>query len=94
MDRASRPSRREGILSSTRGDSRVLLVPDTGEYFTLAEVGARIPELADGSRTVEEIAGVLASEYDAPPETIEREAVEFLQELESASLVAMTASDA
>jgi hypothetical protein len=87
MDGSSRPSRREGVLSSTSGESIVLLVPETGEYFTVEEVGARIWALADGSRSVRDIAGALAAEYDAPAATIEQEALDFLQELENARLI-------
>jgi len=62
----SRPVRRSDVLAQGAGETVILLTPDSGEYFTLNEVGGRIWELADGSRSVAEIAGVLSEEYEAP----------------------------
>ena len=81
MDPESRPVRRSDILAQAAGETVILLTPDSGEYFTLNEVGGRIWDLADGSRTVTEIAAALADEYDAPAEEIRADALELLGEL-------------
>ena len=83
----SHPVRRSDVLAQGAGETVILLTPDSGEYFTLNEVGGRIWELADGSRSVTEIAGLLAAEYDAPAEEIEADALEVLGELADAKLV-------
>jgi pyrroloquinoline quinone biosynthesis protein D len=87
MEATSRPRRRDGVLAQTAGDTVVLLVPETGEYFTLEEVGARIWDLADGTRSVAQIADTLADEYDAPRATIETDAIDFVRELAGARLL-------
>lgn len=87
MDADSRPQRRSDVLAQAAGDTVVLLTPDSGEYFTLNEVGARIWELADGSRSVAEIASALAEEYDAPLEDIRTDALEVLAELAEEQLI-------
>ena len=87
MDPRSRPRRRADVLAQSAGETVILLTPDSGEYFTLNEVGGRIWELADGSRTAGEIAGVLGQEYDAPADVIERDAADVLGELEEAGLL-------
>ena len=87
MGPESRPVRRSDILAQAAGETVILLTPDSGEYFTLNEVGGRIWELADGSRTVSEIAGALAGEYDAPVEEIRADALELLGELAEERLV-------
>lgn len=84
---ASRPRRRDDILVQGAGDTLILLTPDSGDYFTLNDVGGRIWELADGTRTVTEIAQTLSDEYEAPPEVIEPDALEVLTELAEAGLL-------
>jgi hypothetical protein len=83
----SRPVRRSDVLAQGAGETVILLTPDSGEYFTLNEVGGRIWELADGSRSVAEIAGLLVDEYDAPLEEIQADAMDVLGELAEAQLV-------
>ena len=65
----------------------ILLDPASGEYFTLDDVGGRIWELCDGFRSVDEIASVLADEYDAPVDRIRADALELLTELRESQLV-------
>jgi hypothetical protein len=83
----SRPLRRQDVLAQKAGDTLVLLTPDTGEYYTLNEVGARIWELVDGTVTVAEIAGVLAEEYEAPIEQIQADTLELLAELAAETFI-------
>ena len=87
MGPESRPRRRGDVLSKEAGDTVVLLTPDSGEYFTLNEVGGRIWELADGTRSVSEIAAVLAQEYEAPADEIETDTLEVLGELAGEKLL-------
>ncbi len=67
------------------------LVVDTrgGLLYPLNSVGARIWELCDGARSVEEIVGVLTLEFDAPEATIRADAVEFIERLADAKLVSI-----
>lgn len=88
----SRPRRADEILEQQAGGSHVLLNPESGEYFTLNEVGVRIWALADGSRTVEEIAATIVAEYDAPDEAIRTDVLALLGELEQERLVGETTS--
>jgi hypothetical protein len=83
-----RPRRRDGVLAQSAGDETMLLTPDSGEYYTLNDVGGRIWELADGSRTTAEIVEVIAGEYDAPTEVIAADVREILDELRSERLLA------
>lgn len=87
MGPESRPFRRDDVLAQTAGDTVILLTPDTGEYYTLNEVGGRIWELADGTRSVSEIARVLAEEYEAPVEEIRADALEMLDELAAETFI-------
>jgi hypothetical protein len=87
MDANRRPRRRDDVLTQSAGDTVVLLASKSGEYFSLNDVGARIWELADGTRSVTEIVVVLHGEYDAPEDVIRDDAIEIITELSHAGLV-------
>ena len=52
-----------------------------GMVSVINRVGTRIWELVDGSRTVREIAGLIAAEYNIAVQTALEDALGFLQEL-------------
>ena len=76
------------MVFTRTAETAVLLDPQSGEYFSLSDVGARIWELCDGDHTDDAIAEQLATEYDAPAETIRADALGLLAELESEGLLA------
>jgi coenzyme PQQ synthesis protein D (PqqD) len=83
-----RPLRANGILAQRNADSLILLNPDSGQYFTLDEVGARVWELCDGSHPVAEVVSTLHAEYDAPVKSIQTDVLELLEDLAREQLVA------
>jgi hypothetical protein len=58
----------------------VVLVASGAEQ-DLNEVGSRIWLLADGTRTVREIAARIVAEFEVDAQTAERDAVEFVETL-------------
>jgi hypothetical protein len=74
------------MMQEVEGDS-VLLDIDSGEYFSLNEVGGRVWELCDGSRSVGAIADVITAEYDVSAEVALADARELLEGLAGAGLV-------
>jgi hypothetical protein len=83
----SHPKRTEGILQQRVKGTQVLLNMDSGQYYAIDEVGIRVWELSDGSRSVKQIVDLVAGEYDAPVETIRADVLELLGELEHEKLV-------
>ena len=83
----SRPTKEAHVLARQAADTLVLLNPANGEYYTLDDVGARIWELCDGTRSISEIAVTLCKEYNASPEAVEADALELLTDLSSERLV-------
>ena len=81
------PRRAEGVLARKGAKELILLDPDSGAYFTLDEVGARVWELCDGTRAVDEIAAILATEYDAPQDAISADIEELIEDLAGEKLV-------
>jgi len=79
--------RRDRVMMQQVEGSSVLLDIDSGEYFTLNEVGGRVWDLCDGTRSVASIADVLSAEYDVDATTALLDADELLQSLAGAGLV-------
>jgi hypothetical protein len=75
------PLRAPHIIGRRVEETFVLLNVRSGAYFTLDEVGGRIWELCDGTRSAGDIAAILAADYDAPPATIEQDVLELVAEL-------------
>lgn len=68
-------------------ETLVLLNPLTGHYYTLNEVGARIWELLDGTRTQDEIVNVLSAEYEAADAEIRADVDDLLADLRDEELI-------
>ena len=83
-----RPSQRAGVLAQQAEDELVLLDVQAGSYFALNEVGARVWELCDGSRSFADILGTVGAEFDAPTDVIERDVRGLLEDLACDGLVA------
>lgn len=83
----SRPRPRDGILRQEADGSVVLLCLESGRYYSLNLVGSRVWELCDGVRTLAEIAGQLAQEFDAPRPVIEADVLSLVGELLGEKLV-------
>ena len=70
------------------------LVSDIGdiedELYTLNETGQAIWRKLDGARPLRQIADELPAEFDAPPETIERDVLGLVGELVSRRMVVRT----
>ena len=87
MSSRTRLQRRQNILKQEAAGTVVLLNMDDGRYFALDGVGGRVWDLCDGSRTLSEIAAILAEEFEAPAETIERDLAELINDLTNEELV-------
>ena len=66
----------------------VLILADDSEINILNEVGSRIFALADGSRTVAEIAGLISEEFAIDTAAALNDVVEFLDDLVADNVMA------
>ncbi len=78
---------REGVVKQRASTSLVLLDIESGEYYTLNEVGDRVWELCDGSRTIGEVIAAISREYDASEDIVATDVTELLEELVGANLL-------
>jgi hypothetical protein len=65
----------------------VLLNPDNGEYYALDEIGSRVWELCDGTRSIADVVVAICEEYDAPAEIIEADVLELVEDMVREKLV-------
>ncbi len=64
-----------------------LFVPGTGETFTMNESGRRILKELQNRKTTEEILDIFLEEYDVDKITIEKDIIEFVNQLKTHKLV-------
>jgi hypothetical protein len=84
---SSRPCINDDVIWTAVDNEAVVVSPREAKARVLNEVGTRMWELSDGSRTVGEIASVIAGESDVSVEQAEVDAIEFLDELIALELV-------
>ncbi len=87
IDATSRPAMPRHIkLRHDAGRGRwLILAPE--RVFDPDEIAVEVLKLCDGQRTVADIAGVLAKEYNAPIEEISGDIVAMLQDLADKGVV-------
>ncbi len=74
------------------GGDAVLLDSESGEYFGLNQVGARIFELAQQTSTLERILEAMYEEFDVEQARLKADTMAFLDEMETRRLVRLNRS--
>jgi hypothetical protein len=74
-------------LAAEFGEELVVLNAETGIYYGLEEVGARIWSLLKQPTTFEAIRNVITSEYEVEADDCERDLIDLLRHLNSVGLV-------
>lgn len=87
IDQNSVFGRRDRVMMQEVEGQTVLLDIASGEYFALNEVGGRVWDLCDGTRTVGEVVDTICAEYDAPTDLVLSDARDLLEGLAGAGLV-------
>jgi len=81
------PQKHPEIVGRFLENEAVLVMPLRGKVKVLNELGARIWDLMDGTRTVGEIIDAICQEYDAPIDTITTDTTEFLSQLADRGMI-------
>lgn len=77
----------EGVTATRLGDETVVLDPRAGSYFGLEAVGSRVWALLERGTTLNELARIVADEYDVEHETCRRDIRALLSDLQAAELI-------
>lgn len=83
-----------GLTAAHLGDEAVLLDANSGRYYGLNELGARIFDLAKNTASVEEIKEALLQEYKVEAARLEADLLAFLREMEQKKLIHVTNGNA
>jgi hypothetical protein len=89
IDLDSKPSPHALVQGQQFENEAVLVLPDKGEVKVLNEVGAQIWQLADGRRTVREIAAAIGADYAVTRSEVEADTLEFITELAAKGIVSI-----
>lgn len=82
--------RRQGDwLAAKVGDELVMMSAAKGNYLGLSEVGARIWELIETPRSLDDVCAWLQDEYEVTPQICRDEVAAFLKELMNHGAVAL-----
>ena len=81
MDLHKFPAPHSQVAARVVDGEAVVILADSGNVNVLNPVGTRIWELADGSRSVRQIADAIAAEYEVTPEGALQDVTEFVQKL-------------
>jgi hypothetical protein len=76
-----------GVVSRLINNEAVLVLPTRGKIQVLNEVGARIWNLIDGSRTAGDIISLIESEYLVSSEDAKRDTMLFLSQLADREII-------
>ena len=75
------------VIARKVSDEMVLMDLETGTYFSLDPVGARVWELLGQGMALSAVCEAIFSEYDAPRETIETDVLELCDDLVEKKLI-------
>jgi hypothetical protein len=89
VDLQMRPRQNLDTASRVIDDERYVLNPETSELHAFNEVGARIWDLLNGERSLQDVAAAIADEYDIELESAEADVGEFVETLVAKGIVAL-----
>ena len=90
VQKTSKVLAKPGHLATDLGNEMVIFNTQNEKYYGLNDVGTRVWALIQEPRTIDEIVGTIAKEYEVEPERFERDLTKLLQDLQSANLVEIT----
>lgn len=82
----------DDVLFTSMGEDAVLLHVQRGDYYSLNKVGARLWVLADGTKSIEDLAVLLTQEFEISQEQAENDIVELAEQLANEGLVKVVES--
>ena len=65
------------VVTRATDDELVVVLPEQGKFVVLNATGARVLQLADGTRALREIAGAIAGEFGADKAVVEGDVLRF-----------------
>ncbi len=82
------PKRGDQVIAQKAANDLLLFNMEDGNYYSLNEIGSRVWELCDGNHSVSQVVAVLAGEYDASDQVLEKDVLELLEDFRRGKLIA------
>ena len=76
-----------GQISTDLGGEAVILSLESGQYYSLNDVGTLIWDLVQEPKAVLDVRDAILEEYEIEPERCEKELLEILQDLATEGLI-------
>jgi coenzyme PQQ biosynthesis protein PqqD len=73
----------ERVVTREAEDELVVVLPEKGKFVVLNATGAEMVQLADGERTLGEIAVEIAERFDTDLDRVQTDVLKFAQDLTS-----------
>ena len=83
------PVHAEEVIAQRAASTLVLLHLESGQYYSLDEVGIRVWELCDGAHSIPEIVSIIYEEYAAPADQVEQDVLDLVEELSREHLLSV-----
>ena len=77
----------KGQISTDLGGEAVILGLDSGQYYSLNDVGTRIWDLVQEPKAVLDVRDAILDEYEVEPERCEKELLDILKDMASEGLI-------
>jgi hypothetical protein len=87
IDASLSPIHSEHAIAQSADKAWIVFHIESGEYYSLDEVGGRIWQLCDGAHTVSQIIDTLSGEYDATRTDLHADVMELVGALEKEGLI-------
>jgi hypothetical protein len=75
------------VAMQDTGDELVVVLPDQGKYVILNTTGAKVAQLADGKKTLIEIAGEISESFGTDLDQVIADVLAFSEDLVSRSIL-------
>lgn len=82
----------DDVLFTSMGEDAVLLHIERGDYYSLNKVGARLWALADGTKSIEELARIITDEFEISQSQAVSDVAELVEQLAKEDLVKVAES--
>ena len=77
----------DDVLFTSMGEDVVLLHVQRGDYYSLNKVGARLWMLADGTKSIDDLAELITAEFEISQSQAVKDVAELVEQLANENLV-------
>lgn len=81
------PVKDDDVLFTSMGEDAVLLHVQRGDYYSLNRVGARLWMIADGTKSIDDLASLLTEEFEISHEQAVKDIIELVEQFVNEGLV-------